>query len=218
MLDMRIKRHILEMCQALHNSYLSQKDSGRYEIFASRSVIEENLSAILSTIEDIRLYTNTEMSVGIGYGSTTGSAQHNAIHAILYGRAQTPVQKLTIIDDTGMIQENIGTKEALTYQPSTNDPALLAKLDRAGVGIKNYAKVNAIAQRIGRPFTSAELAAQMGVTERNARRILAALLTENLIACVGEESLTRRGRPSKKYVMSNPDEPPAHDPNTTAAD
>ena len=65
-------------------------------------------------------------------------------------------------------------------------------------------RISAIAKKIGHGFTSSEIAQQMGVTDRNARRIIKNLLTAGLVICVGEESLSTRGRPTKKYRM-NPD-------------
>ena len=198
-IDLKIKKYVLDLCQKLHSSYLTQRDLGRYDIFASRSTVESSLPAIHDTLLQIRLYTDIEMSAGIGFGSTMASSQRNAIQAFSYGRETHPVQLVTVIDDTGMIQENAGTPKELSYSLSTTDPILLDKLEQASVSIKNYTKAVAIGRAFNRPFTSAELAQEMHVTERSARRILTKLLSVSLVHCVGEETSGLRGRPSKKY-------------------
>lgn len=199
LIDLKIKKYILELCQKIHSSYLTQRDLGRYDIFASRSTVESSLAAIHDTLLQIRLYTDIEMNAGVGFGSAMASSQRNAVQAFSYGREMQPVQLVTVIDDTGMIQENAGTAKELSYSLSTTDPVLLEKLETAGVSIKNYTKAAAIGRAFNRPFTSAELAQEMHVTERSARRILTKLLSVSLVHCVGEETLGLRGRPSKKY-------------------
>ena len=201
---LHLKEKILELCQKLHGSYLAEKDNGRFEIFASRGVIERNADKIRETIEDIRLNLNIETSAGIGFGYTAFDAQRNAWRALSYGRQQDPCQDVVAIDINGNIQENLGTEHSLTFTSSLDDPEILRRLESVGVGTRNYMRISAIAKKIGHGFTSSEIAQQMGVTDRNARRIIKNLLTAGLVICVGAESLSPRARPPKKYRM-NPD-------------
>lgn len=200
--DLRIKEKILTLCQQFHGSYLVQKDTGRYDIFASRGIIEDNFPQIQALLDDIRLSLNMELSAGIGFGYTTFDAQRNAFHALEYCRSQTPCQPLVSIDADGTIQENIGTEKSLTFTSASTNKELLKKLDSVGVGIKNYTRIAAIAQKLNHPFTSNEIAQHMDVTNRNAHRVLANLLKADLIRCIGEEALSSRGRPTKKYQMN----------------
>lgn len=200
--ELRIREKILGLCQELPGSYLTAKDHNSYEIFASRGIIEPNSTALYQLIENIRLTLNVDMIAGIGYGLTAFDAQRNAFHALSYARQKNPIQSVVAIDYDGTIVENVGTKKALTFAAASTNPRLLERLDSAGVGIKNYQKIAAIAQSLGRAFTSSEVALQMDTTERNARRILKSLLDAELINCVGEESLATRGRPTKKYQLN----------------
>ena len=199
---LHLKEKILELCQNLHGSYLAEKDNGRFEIFASRGIIERNAGKIRKAIEDIRLNLNIEVSAGIGFGYTAFDAQRNAWRALSYGRQQDPRQDVIAIDINGNIQENLGTEHPLTFTASLENPEILSRLESVGVGTRNYMRISAIAKKIGHGFTSSEIAQQMGVTDRNARRIIKNLLTAGLVICVGEESLSTRGRPTKKYRMN----------------
>ncbi|TGU66310.1 hypothetical protein EN829_067200, partial [Mesorhizobium sp. M00.F.Ca.ET.186.01.1.1] len=48
-------------------------------------------------------------------------------------------------------------------------------------------------------ISAAEMAEWMGMTPRNARRILSDLAEHNVIEQIGEETPTNRGRPRKIY-------------------
>lgn len=199
---LRLKEKILELCQNLQGSYLSEKDSGRFEIFASRGIIERNAHKIREAIEDIRLNLKIEVIAGIGFGYVAFDAQRNAWRALSYGKQQEPYQEIVAIDINGNIQENLGTDHPLIFTAALENPEIISRLESVGVGTRNYMRISAIAKKIGHGFTSNEIAQQMGVTDRNARRIIKNLLQAQLVICVGEESLSTRGRPTKKYRMN----------------
>lgn len=199
---LHLKEKILELCRNLQGSYLAEKDSGRFEIFATRGIIERNAHKIRETIEDIRLNLKIDVLAGIGFGYVAFDAQRNAWLALSYGKQQEPYQEIVAIDINGNIQENLGTNHPLIFTAALKNPEIIKRLEAVGVGTRNYMRVSAIAQKIGRGFTSNEIAQQMGVTDRNARRIIKNLLQAQLVICVGEESLSTRGRPTKKYRMN----------------
>ena len=200
--NLKIKEHILYLCQKMTGCYLVEKDNGRYEIFASRYTIETHFVQIKDALKNIHLALNVDMVGGIGYGETASHAQNNAVRAIAYGRMQNPAQALVAIDSNGVITENPGAEEIFSFSTASDDPELLRRLDAVGIGIRNYHKIAAIANDMNRPFTSADIAQQIHTTDRNARRILARLLEAKLIVCVGEEALSSRGRPTKKYSLT----------------
>jgi predicted ArsR family transcriptional regulator len=96
----------------------------------------------------------------------------------------------------------VGQKKEMEYAYYSNDKGLLDKLNEANVGIKTYRKVEATVRRMGwDSFTTAQLANQLSVTDRNIRRIMASLCKVALVECIGEESPSNRGRPSRKYRL-----------------
>lgn len=179
-----------------------EKENGRFEVFATRGIIERNAHKIRNAIEDIRLSLTIDVMAGIGFGYVAFDAQRNAWRALSYGKQQEPRQAMVAIDMNNNIKENMGTEHPLTFTSSLENPDILKRLESVGVGTRNYMRIWAIAQKLGHGFTSNELAQQMGVTDRNARRIIKNLLAAELVICVGEEALTTRGRPTKKYSMN----------------
>lgn len=204
MLDLKIKEQLLKLCQYLNGCYLSAKDIGRYEIFSSRGIIEENTEMIQHILEEINLELHTEMTAGIGFGTTAFSAQSNALRAVLYGKKYHPLKQVIIIDDDGTITEYTKIQgEKINYDVLSDDIDLLEKLSAANVGIKTYKRFLATVEHMAcDSFTSTQLALQLNVTKRNIRRILAGLTSVGLVLCIGEESLSTRGRPIRKYILA----------------
>ena len=201
LLELRIKESMINLCKDLHGSYLSDKDSGRYEIFASRGIIEENIPTIAKTLANVRDTLSVEMTAGIGIGFTAFEAQRHAFQALAYGRRQTPAQSIVSIDTDGTIIELPHTEDALRFTASVSDPKLLEVLKSVGVGVKNFNRLKAVAEKMPNGFTPAELADHLSVTDRSARRLLANLAEVKLVEVIGEEATAERGRPTKRYKL-----------------
>lgn len=200
LLELKIKHSLLTYCQHI-NGYLVDKGNGRYEIFGSRGNIENNITILRNAIEKISLDLNIPVIVGIGFGETVFLAQINANKAINHARSKNGI---VIIRDQGEIVEPLGEQEELSYSFYSGDEKLNDCLHQANVGVRTYNKMKAIIRQMGwETFSVSNLADQMGVTDRNVRRIVSGLLKAGLIECVGEESSGVSGRPGKVYRFIN---------------
>ncbi|MBP2629786.1 MAG: hypothetical protein H6Q70_414 [Firmicutes bacterium] len=199
-LELKIKERLLKLCQSI-NGYLSEKGNGRYEIFSSRGLLEQHVSVLQDTIDEISIALDTDIVAGIGFGTTVFTAQLNAYRAVNQGKS-IGNKGVVIIDDDGQITEAVGQKKELGYFAFSEDKDLLKHLTDANVGIKTYQKIVAIVKKMNwENFTSAALAGQLEVTDRNVRRIMKGLLEVGLVECIGEEAFASRGRPTKKYQL-----------------
>lgn len=200
--DLKVRERLLKLCQMIDGCYLSGTGGERYEIFASRGLIEDNIQVIGHVLEDIQLHLGVTMAAGIGFGTTAFNAQSHAYRAIHYGKGRQGAAQIVVVDADGRITEQAGTTAALQYDSYLDDAALLERLGVANVGVKTYQKLLAIVRHMDwQEFTAAQLAAQLEVTERNARRILSGLARTGLVACAGKEALSMRGRPTQKYQL-----------------
>lgn len=200
MLELKIKERLLKLCQSI-NGYLSEKGNGRYEIFSSRGLLEQHVPVLQDTIDEISIALDTDIVAGIGFGTTVFTAQLNAYRAVNQGKS-IGNKGVIIIDDDGQITEAVGQEKELGYFAFSADKDLLKQLTDANVGIKTYQKIVAIVKKMNwENFTSAALAGQLEVTDRNVRRIMKGLLEVGLVECIGEEAFASRGRPTKKYQL-----------------
>lgn len=200
--DLKLKRHILRLCQEIHGCYFVAKDTMRYEIFASRGLIEENYDKINATINELNINHRLNISLGIGFADTAFGAQNHAFQALAYGRHQSPNSHVVVIDANGKITVNPAGDKCLVLSGASDDAELSSLLAKAGISIVNYTKIQYIAAQLGsHGFTANEISAQLGMTSRNASRLISKLLKASLIACIGEESLSGRGRPTRRYQL-----------------
>ncbi|WP_088013816.1 hypothetical protein [Gottfriedia acidiceleris] len=197
-IELRIKNVLLTLCEQLNGS-LIEKGYGKYLIYSSRGAIEREINMLENTIEHLSLEADSKVSVGIGFGETVFSAEKNAIESIQQSKEMNK-HKILIVQENGEIIESLGSEEEITYAYRTDDQELLQKLKLGNISVKTFHKVENLIKRMGwNNFTTKSLAEQLNMTERNARRIVADLCEVELLECIGEESLSYRGRPSKIY-------------------
>lgn len=196
LLELKVSNALLAYCQQI-GGYLVPKGNGRYEIFGSRGKIESNSRMLREELERISLELNTHLIAGVGFGETVFLAQINSNKALHHARNANGI---VVFRGDGDIVELLGEGEELRYSSYSEDAGLNERLAKARVGIRTYRKMRAVTRRIGEDsFSASALAKQMGVTDRNIRRIVSGLLDAGLLACVGEESSGVSGRPAKLY-------------------
>lgn len=202
-LEWKLKGVLLPLCNSL-NGYLLEKGSGVYEIFSSRGVIEQELSTLRETIQQMSIAINFDVSVraGVGFGETVSNAEFNAYRALRNIDEKTDKGLIIIRDDGGIVEAASQEKE-VSYDYYSNDETLLKKLHKAAVGIKTFRKIEATVERMKwDTFTVAQLASQLSVTEQNIRRIISGLNAVELVVVAGEEFAATRGRPGKLYRLN----------------
>lgn len=200
-LDLELKNLLLDLSQEV-NGYLADKGNGYYEIFASRGLLEESTALFSHSLNTIKATIGLTVTCGIGFGNTVFTAQLNA-HRSLSHQATSPINSLIIVDESGQITEYQNTGTKLTYRGITEEPDLVQKLKTANVTITTYNKIIAVINKLNlSTFTAAQLSQQLNVTDRNIQRILVGLSKSGLVTCVGQETLNKRGRPTKIYQLN----------------
>lgn len=199
-LELRLKEMLIKLCEKLNGSF-SEKGNGRYMIFSSRGAIEREISMLEDTIQKLAFEANTTVATGVGFGETAYSAEINAFRAIQHSKDMKK-RKIVIVQDNGEIIESPRKKNELQYNSRTHNETLIKKLKKGNISVKTYKKILALIQRMGwNDFTTKDLATNLEMTERNARRIVSDMCEVDLAECVGEEAHATRGRPSKIYRL-----------------
>ena len=200
--EWKLKGIVLPLCQKL-DGYLLEKGNGIYEFLSTRGVAEQEIVLLQDVLDQLANAVNRDVpvSAGIGFGATVFAAEINAHRALRHARGKAE-GAIVIVQDDGVIVEAAAQSQELRYDLYSSDPALLAKLHLAGVGVKTYKKIVTTVGRMGRDtFTVAQLAAQLSVSAQHIRRILTGLCTAGLAEHMGEESVLANGRPGKIYRL-----------------
>ncbi|WP_151733100.1 hypothetical protein [Paenibacillus tengchongensis] len=201
-LELDIKKELIQLSEKLDGTLMEQ-GGGRYILFSTRGAIERELALLGDTVDYLAATTGSGVAVGVGYGVTVFSAETNAHRALRQSKEKTG-RRIVIVQEDGVIVESAGQEEeTLAYSFRTDDQEVAGKLRSSGISVKTFNKVVALVRKMGwEHFTAKDVAAQLQMTERNARRIMTELADAGLAECVGEEAPGVRGRPSKIYRFS----------------
>ncbi|WP_232699645.1 hypothetical protein [Brevibacillus daliensis] len=200
-LELKVKESLLKLCERVDGSLL-EKGNGRYAIFSTRGAMERELQGFTATARLLSLDVEGRVAVGIGYGQTVFAAENHGRRAVQYAKERNDYD-IVIVQENGVIQDSTSGHVPFSYSSRSDDQNLLEALKKANVSIKTYNKMEALAEKMNwTEFTSADIAASLSMTERNARRIISGLCEQGLMECVGEEMLAARGRPTKRYAFS----------------
>ncbi len=138
------------------------------------------------------------------FGVTALSAERNAQLAL--GHAKNHRDAAILVDHDGSIEGPLRQTNSISYEYWTQDKEMSENLKKAGVSITTFNKIISVQKALGQKYISASMIAEwMGMTPRNARRILSDLAEHNIIELIGEETPTNRGRPRKIYrILPSP--------------
>lgn len=199
-LELQLKEILIKLCEKIDGSLIDQ-GNGRYSIISSRGAIEGKLQTLQEAVVQLSLEADASVAAGIGFGQTVYSAELNAYRALRHSK-EIDEQKIAIVQDDGTIIESAGQEDELSYSYRTDDKDFLEKLKKGNISVKTYKKIDALIRKMNwSNFTTKELAINLQMSERNAQRIVADLCKIDLAECIGEESLTTRGRPIKIYQL-----------------
>ncbi|MFD2083837.1 hypothetical protein [Brevibacillus brevis] len=203
-LDLKLQELVLDYTESISGSFVAVGNS-KFIIFSTRGSFEDNPEfhpTIL--LEKIKLLTNSNASMGIGFGVTALSAERNAQLAL--GHAKNHRDAAILVDHDGSIEGPLRQTNSISYEYWTQDKEMSENLKKAGVSITTFNKIISVQKALGQKYISASMIAEwMGMTPRNARRILSDLAEHNIIELIGEETPTNRGRPRKIYrILPSP--------------
>ena len=136
--------------------------------------------------------------IGYGVGNTVMQAKRNATNAKKEALAHG---KSFLVDENNRLIGPLGSNTTLTV-PNEVSPSIQDLAKRAHLSTLTIQKLNSILALLGsQEITSSDITTHMGVTIRNANRILGNLEANNLAIVTHEKSAQTKGRPQKVYKV-----------------
>ena len=200
-LSLSLQEIVIEFAEKIHGSFI-QQGIEKYVIFSTRGMLEGRYNQeLFYLLEKIKAITSLPANIGIGYGSTVLEAEQNGYialnHANDYGK-----NTIMLADEQGNIEGPLQHENNITFNRRTNDVEIMKKLKLAGVNVSTFNKILSIQDRLRQGYINAnEMAKWLGMTPRNARRILGDLEKNGLAKIVGEETPGARGRPRRLFQI-----------------
>jgi hypothetical protein len=200
-LNLKLQELILDYTESIFASFVSL-GNGKFIIFSTRGSFENQLKYHPSLlIEKIIFMTELSTNIGIGYGTTSLGAEQNA-HLALYHAKNHGENCTILVNENGSIEGPLQKPNSVTYDYRTENKEISDKLKKAGVNISTFNKILYIQKQLDKStISAANVAEWLGMTQRNARRILSDLEKQGLAQEIGEETPSTRGRPRKVYQV-----------------
>ncbi|TGB01215.1 ArsR family transcriptional regulator [Halobacillus salinus] len=200
-IEMRNSQKLLNYAKKVQGS-LKTSGPGRYVIFTTRGEIDaitERFTIVPELEETLRI-GKQDVTCGIGIGNSAYDAEINAGRALLNAKEYGEGAWMVLFEDK-TINGPLGSAEKISYSYASAE--LQGISEETSLSVSTLGKIKSILDKWGKSeMTAHELAQQMQIMPRSARRIIVALQTKGYVKVVGEENPFPRGRPRKIYRFS----------------
>lgn len=189
------------------NGYLTGYGGAEYVFFTTPAAFERWSDGLrsLPLLGMVHRSLRTTVSLGIGFGLTAAQAGTHARIALKRAQADGGDCGYMLLGNRRLIGpirpgHPAGEGAPLSYDLRTIDPETLRKVEAAGISAESLGRMAALVKenRLAL-FSAQDLAPLLGVTLRTVHRNLTKLEQLGIVQVVGEETLTRLGRPRRIY-------------------
>lgn len=198
--ELHVSESLLDYSRRVQGS-LKTISPGRYAIFTTRGILKEITGHFTQIPEYPELQELGDgLTCGIGIGRTAYEAEIMAGNALMQTRHYGQGTWMVVFDDK-TVSGPLGQAERLSYSYSADGLQTIS--EQTGLSAVTLGKLEAILKKIQTDVIhSNELARQMSILPRSARRILVQLETSGYASVIGEETTSSRGRPLKMYRIA----------------
>lgn len=195
---LKMNEGLLTLSRDMNGSFFEIGD-GKYMIFSSRGEILDHLVFLNETISRLKKSWKREIIVGIGFGDSALKAEVNARKAIY--KSELENKHIVLIDNEDeMIQ--VPLEYIHTTSTISDDTQLFHLLKDKNISIQAFERVrDIIHMKKWHQFTSNDIALELNMSNRNAQRLLQSFKEAEIIEQIGEEKVSKKGRPRKLYQM-----------------
>jgi len=198
-LEAKLYPILIDYAEAVKGS-INIHGHGQYTIYSTRGTVEEVTAGftIIPVKEEIAKALTAPVSGGIGFGGTARAAEENAYKALGFARHLGKGNWMVVSDD-GSVLGPLSSSAYVRYSLRPDSKASERLTKRLGVSITTVNRLLASLDKMDISAVGAdELAINLSITPRSARRLLGALAAQGL-ASVSQEEALYKGRPRKLY-------------------
>ena len=199
------RRNHIEIQQRLLNcseqlkAGLTELGEGLYVFYTTYGVLKQVTKSFTEfpDLTELKQF-NVSFYIGIGTGDTVSVAEEGARKALMKAEKEGDGHVFIIIDNANLIGPIGQTTGRLIVRTESPKLRMLAK--EIGITATSLAKMIQLVREEGRhTFSAEQLAAEIGLSTRSARRIITHLMRRGLAEAIGEEALFAQGRPKRIY-------------------
>lgn len=195
---LKMNESLLILSRDMNGSFFEIGD-GTYMIISSRGEIIDNLNLLNETIQFLKNSWKRNIVAGIGFGDSSLKAELNARKAI--SKTESNRKEIVIIDNLGEIMD-LPLEKTRVLSTISNNAELLRILKDRNISIQSFERVRDIVRlKKWNQFSSKDLALELNMSNRNAQHLLLSFKEAGIVKQVGEEKVSRRGRPRLLYQI-----------------
>ena len=198
--EINITQKLLTYAKSINGS-LKTATGGSFYIFTTRGNIEK-LTAGFKKIPDlpiVREIAKNLRACGVGLGQSASEAEANAVTALKHASSNTCGSWYIVMDDK-TISGPLGSPQQQQFQYSS--PRLEEISRQTSLSASTLSKICRAIDVYGRnELNSQELASNLQILPRSARRILTTLAANGYAEEIGSEMQEIKGRPRKIYKI-----------------
>jgi predicted transcriptional regulator len=198
----QFNREIEEMSRNL-NGKLVAEEHGKWKIYTTRGALDFYNNEDWN--KKIIRHPNTNVYVGIGYGTSLKSAEQNAEDALLYAskkKSSTGMNVWLIDESKRLMSIDIlnGSENTKAHLIKGDTHSVKQLAEELGLSIKNVNRmIDFLTYYPDQTFTADDFANYFHITRRSAERIIKPFYDHQLLINVGEEKPFEKGRPRIVY-------------------
>lgn len=197
-IEINITQKLLNYAKMVQGS-LKSVGPGRFVIFTTRGALSEITRefTVIPEVAETGLITQGMVTCGIGIGQSAYDAEIRAGTAMLHALEHGKGNWMAAFEDK-TFHGPLGRPESISY--SYNQKEIKQVSEVTSLSLVTISKIYAILKKMNNDeITAQELADQLRIMPRSARRILTQLEKKGFAKEVGEETPHLRGRPRKIY-------------------
>lgn len=199
--QLKVEETVLRVSRKLNGSF-HKTVNGDYMIFSSRGEITQHKDLLQDAVQKIRDESKRSVAVGVGFGDSVLRAEFHARMGVQRSRSSQE-DILVFLDEQGEVEEYHNQHTIISYISESDEPELVERLAQNQLSVQMYNKIRSHAgHKNWDTFTSKDIAMELGMSFRNAQRILLGLRKAGLIQEIGETKSSDKGRPMKLYSFT----------------
>lgn len=177
----------------------------QYVTVTTRSFFEKATDSLTSMplIAKIKRHTSLDVLVGVGVANTASSAGYHATLALQKAKELGTGSCFVCLPNT-VVLGPLGIRDVPSMKLRVTEPEILELSRNSGLSPPLVDKAIATLKEVGEgSFTTYDLAMKLGMSLRNARRILQHLSAQGVVELIGKEMIAARGKPRNVYRLAS---------------
>ncbi len=178
-------------------------EAGEYLLFLTQGALAEATSEYsrLPLLNQIHNEIGIAVCCGFGIAPTAHLSQYQARTALDMCRQQGG-NCAFVLNYDGSVVGPVGRAPVAEYSRRSMNPRIMQIAEKSGLSVATVTKIAGIIKKMGtHRLTAHDVARELGIAQRNGRRILALLEKAGVAVVEGLEQPVARGRPRKVYAV-----------------